>query len=85
MRRQKFLGANVAFVVVHHFVEAVVRRLVLVGRCDRIPGDAAARHVIERVEQPRAVERMVIGGRQRQGEAHARAALAISGIIGVMS
>ncbi len=68
---EKLLRPLVAGIVVHHHVEAVVGGLVLVGRSHRIPGDAAARDVVERVEHPRAVERMVIGGRHGHGEADA--------------
>ena len=79
------MSADVALVVIHHFVEAVIRGLVLVGGRHRVPGDAAAGDVIERIEQPRAMKRVMIGRRQRQGEADPGAAFAINGIIGVMS
>jgi hypothetical protein len=55
--------------VVHHLLEAVVRGLVLVGGGHDIPGDAPARHVIERIEETRDVKGMVVGRRHRQRKA----------------
>ena len=57
--------------MLHHLVEAVIRGLVLVGRRHGVPGDASTRDVVERVEDTRAVERMMVRGRKRQGEADA--------------
>ena len=72
---EKLLRALVALVVLHHVVEAVVRGFVLVGRRHRVPGDPPARHMVERIEEARDVERMVIGRRHGDGEAHARGGL----------
>jgi hypothetical protein len=68
---QVLLRAPVALVMIHQLVEAPIRRLALVGRRHRVPGDAAAGQVVERVEHPRDVERMMIGRRHRQREADA--------------
>jgi hypothetical protein len=58
--------------MIHHHVEAPVGGLALVGRRDRIPSNAAARHVVQRVEDARDVERVVVGRRHRQREPDAR-------------
>ena len=68
---EKLLRAFVALVVIHHGVEAVIRGLVLVGRRYGIPGDPPACHVVERVEETRDIERVMIGRRHGEREAHA--------------
>ena len=68
---EKLLRSLVALVVLHHGVEAVIRGFVLVGRRHGVPCDPTARYMVERIEEARDVERMVIGRRHGDGEAHA--------------
>src|SRR5262245_43345448 len=56
---QVLLRAPVALVVIHQDIEAPIRRLALVGRRDRVPGDAAAGQVVERVEHRGTMERVM--------------------------
>ena len=48
---EKLLRPQIANVVIHHDLEAVIRSLVLVSRRDGIPRDPSARHVVERIEK----------------------------------
>ena len=59
----EFVGAVVAQIVADHLVAAHVLRLAVVERSDDVPGGAALRHQIERGEQARDVERLVVAGR----------------------
>src|SRR6185312_17194951 len=68
---QMLLRAFVAYVVLDHFLIAVVRRFVLRARGHRIPGDAALGDVIEAVEDPRDMEWVMVGGRHGDAEADA--------------
>ena len=65
----EFVGAVVAQVVLQMGVLAHVERLAVVDRGDDVPGRAAVRHQVERLEAPRDVERLEIGGRGGRGEA----------------
>jgi len=68
---EELLRAHIALVVLHHFIEAVVGGLVLVGRRDGVPRDPALGDVVERVEETGAVEGMMVRRRQGQREADA--------------
>lgn len=59
----------IARAVLHQLVEAVIGGVGIAARCDDVEGDAAARDVIERVEQARHVER--VHERRRIGQAEA--------------
>ena len=59
---EMLLRALIAGIVLDQLVVTPVRRLVLRARGDRIPGNAPAGDVIERVEQARDVEGMMIRG-----------------------
>lgn len=55
------LGAIVTFVVLEELAEAVLRRGAQVGR-DDVPTHAPVREMVERGEQLRGQERLVVGG-----------------------
>ena len=59
----ELVGAVVARVVLDGLVEAHVLRLDVVHRGDDVPGGTAAGHQVERLEQPRDVVGVILGGR----------------------
>ena len=54
-------SALVALVVFHHFVEAVIRGFVLVGRRHRVPRDPPARDVVQRIAQRGVMDMLFFG------------------------
>ena len=70
----ELVGAIVARIVRDGLLQPHVLRLDVVHRGDDVPGGAAARHQVERLEQPRDMERVVVGGRVGGTEAEVRGA-----------
>ena len=65
----ELVGAVVAQVVLEMLLVAEVLGLRIVERGDDVPGDAAAGHQVERREQARDMERLVVGRRVGRAEA----------------
>ena len=60
---QELVRAVVARVVLDDLLQPHVSRLDVVHRGDDVPGRAAARHQVERLEQPRDMEGVIVGRR----------------------
>ena len=71
---QELVGSVVARVVLDGLLQPHVLRLDVVHRGDDVPGGAAARHQIERLEQARNMEGMIVGRRVGGAEAEPRGA-----------
>src|SRR6185295_14915255 len=67
---EKFLSTLIAFVMLHHFVEAIVRGFVFVGRSHSVPRNSTACHMVESIEETCDVKWMVVGCRHGDGEAY---------------
>ena len=66
----ELVSPHITLVLVHHLFEAVVRSFIFVSGRHHIPGNAATRYMIERIEETGDVKRVVVGRRHGYGEAH---------------
>ena len=65
----EFVGAIVAQVMLDHLLAAHVLSFAIVERCDHVPGRTPVGHQIERGEQARHMERLVVARRIGRTEA----------------